>query len=206
MAARRRLRDWPLDRPSRLGRWGWGRFGSAGVKWRGLPILPMLGEPTLAARLRAAVIQRFARFFIAFAIASAMSASAHDHGVAGIEITQPWAPATTGQDVQVVYLSIKNRATLPDRLLRALSPVAAKVELHGVPDADGATKPVAELAIAAGQVLVLNATGPHLALLGLKRQLLEHQTFKLALEFDLAGRIVVDVVVAAAAASDPHRH
>jgi len=154
------------------------------------------------------VIQRFALFFIALAIASVMSASAHDHGVAGIEIAQPWAPATSGhgQDVQVVYLTIKNRATVPDRLLRALSPVAAKVELHGVPDADGRAKPVAELAIAAGQDLVLTATGPHLALLGLKRQLLEHQTFKLALEFDLAGRIVVDVVVAAAAASDPHRH
>jgi copper(I)-binding protein len=152
------------------------------------------------------VIQRCALFFIAVAIASVTSASAHDHGVAGIEIAQPWAPATTGQDLQVVYLTIRNRATMPDKLMRALSPVAAKVELHGVADASGEAKPIAELAIAAGQVLVLSSTGPHLALLGLKRQLLEHQTFKLALEFDLAGRIVVDVVVGPAAASDPHRH
>jgi periplasmic copper chaperone A len=166
----------------------------------------MLGDPTLPARLRAPVIQRFALFFIALAIASLTGASAHDHGVAGIEIAQPWAPATAGQDVQVVYLTIRNRATMPDRLMRALSPVAAKVELHGVADAGGEPKPISELAIGAGQVLVLSGTGPHLALLGLKRQLLEHQTFKLALEFDVAGRIVVDVVVGSAAASDPHQH
>jgi len=166
----------------------------------------MLGLPTLPARLRAAVIGRFAPFFIALAIASLSSASAHDHGVAGIEIAQPWAPATTGQDVQLVYLTIRNRAAMPDRLMRALSPVAAKVEMHGVGDAGGEPKPITELTIAAGQVLVLSASGPHLVLRGLKRQLLEHQTFKLALEFDVAGRIVVDVVVAAAAVGDPHRH
>jgi copper(I)-binding protein len=43
-------------------------------------------------------------------------------------------------------------------------------------------------------------------MVGLKRTLLENQTFKLALEFDGAGRIVVDVVVGPPAPSQPHRH
>ena len=132
---------------------------------------------------------------------------AHDHGPAPIEIVQPWAPAmAAGQDMQLVYLTIRNRANLPDRLMRALSPVATKVEFHGASADQGEPKPVAALPIGAGEDLVLSASGPHLAMVGLKRALLEHQTFKLALEFDVGGRIVVDVVVGPPAAAEPHRH
>jgi copper(I)-binding protein len=131
---------------------------------------------------------------------------AHDHAAPGVEIVQPWSPTMTGQDRQLVYLTIRNRASIPDRLLRALSPVAAKVELHGAPAHAAEPKPIAALAIGAGADLVLNGTGPHLALVGLKRPLLEKETFKLALEFDLAGRIVVDVVVGPPAPMHPHRH
>ena len=149
---------------------------------------------------------RFAFVLLALTASSIPHASAHDHGVVGIEIVQPWAPAMAGQDRQLVYLTIRNKTNVPDRLMRALSPVATTVELHAAPAADGEPKPIADLTIGAGQTLVLNGSGPHLALLGLKRSLLEHQTFKLALEFDVAGRIVVDVVVGPPAASDPHRH
>lgn len=132
---------------------------------------------------------------------------AHDHGPPGIEILEPWAPAMTGQEPQWVYLTIRNRSNVPDRLMRVLSPVAAKVELHAAgPAADGEPKPVAGLSIGAGQDLVLSPSGPHLAMIGLKRSLLENQTFKLALEFDGAGRILVDVVVGPPAPSHPHRH
>jgi periplasmic copper chaperone A len=135
------------------------------------------------------------------------SVRAHDHGPSAIEIVQPWAPVmAAGQDTQFVYLTVRNRANLPDRLMRALSPVASKVELHGASADRGEPKPVAALTIGAGEELVLSATGPHLAMVGLKRSLLEHQTFKLALEFDVGGRIVVDVVVGPPAAAEPHRH
>ena len=62
------------------------------------------------------------------------------------------------------------------------------------------------LSVGAGQDLVLSPGGPHLAMLGLKRTLLENQTFKLALEFDRAGRIIIDVIVGPPAPSNPHRH
>jgi copper(I)-binding protein len=143
-----------------------------------------------------------------FCCAGAMaSVMAHDHGPSAIEIVQPWAPAmAAGQEPQLVYLTIRNRASLPDRLMRALSPVASKVEFHAAGTDPGGPKPVDALMIGAGEDLVLSASGPHLAMVGLKRALLEHQTFKLALEFDVGGRIVVDVVVGAPAAADPHRH
>ena len=139
--------------------------------------------------------------------AGVASVLAHDHGPSPIEIVQPWAPATAaGQDTQLVYLTIRNRASLPDRLMRALSPIASKVEFHAAAAVHAEPQAVAALTIGAGEDLVLSASGPHLAMVGLKRALLEHQTFKLALEFDVGGRIVVDVVVGAPAQADPHRH
>ena len=150
--------------------------------------------------------QRLALALLAWLLSGLCWVTAHDHAAPGVEIVQPWAPAMTGQDRQLVYLTIRNRANIPERLLRALSPVAAKVELHDAPAHEAEPKPIAALAIGAGADLVLNGTGPHLALVGLKRPLLENQSFKLALEFDLAGRIVVDVVVGPPAPSNPHRH
>ena len=149
---------------------------------------------------------RVAFAFLAFLACAAVAARAHDHGPPGVEIVEAWAPATAqGQDQQLVYLTIRNRAAGPDRLFRAVSPVAAKVEIHGAAH-DGEPKPVADLAIGAGANLVLDPAGPHLALLGLKRVLLEKQTFKLALEFDAAGRIVIDVTVGPPNPNQPHHH
>jgi periplasmic copper chaperone A len=152
------------------------------------------------------VMKRSALVLLVWCAGAVASVMAHDHGPSTIEIVQPWAPAMAGQDLQLVYLTIRNRAAMPDRLMRALSPVAAKVEFHGASADQGEPKPVAALTIGAGEDLVLSATGPHLAMLGLKRALLEHQTFKLALEFDMGGRIVVDVVVGPPTAAEPHRH
>src|SRR5262249_19033257 len=73
---------------------------------------------------------RFAFVLLALTASSIPHASAHDHGVVGIEIVQPWAPAMAGQDRQLVYLTIRNKTNVPDRLMRALSPVATTVELH----------------------------------------------------------------------------
>src|SRR6185295_4530512 len=152
-------------------------------------------------------MKRLALVLLVWCAGAVAPVMAHDHGPSTIEIVQPWAPAmAAGQDMQLVYLTIRNRANLPDRLMRALSPVATKVEFHGASADQSEPKPVAALTIGAGEDLVLSATGPHLAMVGLKRTLLEHQTFKLALEFDVGGRIVVDVVVGSPAAADPHRH
>jgi copper(I)-binding protein len=89
-------------------------------------------------------------------------------------------------------------------LLRVQSPVAAKVELHAAGIDQPGPKPVAALSVGAPQDLVLSPSGPHLAMLGLKRTLFENQTFKLALEFDGAGRIIIDVIVGPPAPSTPH--
>jgi periplasmic copper chaperone A len=152
------------------------------------------------------MLKRFVLLMLFWLAPSSGALLAHDHGPSGIEILQPWAPAMSGQDPQLVYLTIRNRGNVPDRLMRALSPVAAKVELHAAAPQQGEPKPVEALSIGAGQELVLSPNGPHLAMVGLKRALLENQTFKLALEFDAAGRILVDVVVGPPAPNNPHHH
>jgi len=132
--------------------------------------------------------------------------AAHDHGTPAVEIVAASAPAMTGQDVQLVFLTLRNRANMADRLVHAVSPVASKVELRAAPSEDGQPKGVAGLTIGPGEQVVLTATGPHLELTGLKRQLLENQVFKLALEFEMSGRIVIDVLVGAPAAGAVHQH
>jgi copper(I)-binding protein len=151
------------------------------------------------------VLNRLALLLLVW-LASGNLLLAHEHGPPGIEILEAWAPAMSGQDPQLVYLTIRNRSTVPDRLMRVQSPVAAKVELHAAGTDQGAPKPVAGLTVGAGQDLVLSPSGPHLAMLGLKRTLLENQTFKLALEFDGGGRIIIDVMVGPSSRSNPHRH
>jgi periplasmic copper chaperone A len=151
------------------------------------------------------VLNRLALLLLVW-LAPAPVLLAHEHAPPGIEILAPWAPALSGQDAQLVYLTIRNRGNVPDRLVRVQSPVAAKVDLHAAGADQGEPKPVSGLSVGAGQDLVLSPSGPHLAMLGLKRTLLENQTFKLALEFAGAGRIIIDVIVGPPAPSNPHRH
>src|SRR5262245_3051041 len=169
------------------------------------PVLTVLFAATAIAGSRP-MLSRLALLIRLWLAPGTGSLRANDHGASAVEILQPWAPAMSGQDPQLVYLTIRNRASVPDRLVRVLSPVATKVELHAAAPNEGEPKPVAALSIGTGQDLVLGPSGPHLAMVGLKRTLLENQTFRLALEFDGAGRILVDVVVGAPAPSHPQRH
>ena len=46
---------------------------------------------------------------------------AHEHAAPGIEILEPWAPVMA-EDLQLVYLTIRNRGSMADRLMRVQSP------------------------------------------------------------------------------------
>jgi len=139
-------------------------------------------------------------------LAGVSPAAAHDHGTPAVEILAATAPAMTGENVQLVFLTLRNQANMADRLVRAVSPVASKVELRAPASDDGQPKSVPGLTIGPGEQLALTATGPHLELTGLKQQLLENQVFKLALEFEMSGRIVIDVLVGAPVAGAVHQH
>jgi hypothetical protein len=77
------------------------------------------------------------------------------------------------------------------------------VEIH---EPGKESKSVAAVLIDAGKDLELSSTGHYLLLLtGVSRRLQVHDRFKIALEFERGGRVVVDVVVEDAA-SPQHRH
>jgi copper(I)-binding protein len=99
-------------------------------------------------------------------------------------------------------MTIKNRSDAGDRLIGARARVASKVEIH---EPGKESKSVAAVPIDAGKDLELSSTGHYLLLTGMSSRLQVHDRFKIALEFERVGRVVVDVVVED---TDPaqHRH
>ena len=129
----------------------------------------------------------------------------HDHGAKGIEIVHAWAPVMIEADTKstTVYMTIKNRSGSSDRLIGARAKVATKIEIH---EPGNESKSVATVAIDAGKDLELSTTGPYLFLTGVSRQLQLHDSFKMALEFERVGRVVVDVIVEDPTTPEQHRH
>jgi len=141
--------------------------------------------------------------FVAAAVAP-LAAMAHDHGAKGIEVVHAWAPAMSEADTKstAVYMTIKNRSGAGDRLIGARARVASKVEIH---EPNKVSKSVAAVPIDAGKDLELSSTGHYLLLTGVNSRLQVRDRFKTALEFERAGRVVVDVIVEDAAPAQ-HRH
>ena len=141
--------------------------------------------------------------FIAVGLAAA-SASAQHHGhyeAGDILIMEPFAtPTPPGAKIGAAYVaSMQNKGQQADRLLRAHSSAAGRVELHsGEIGADGIMRmrelddmplpPKTTLQMAPGR-------GNHLMLMGLARPLKAGDRFAMTLEFERAGKVEVEVVV-----------
>ena len=137
-------------------------------------------------------------------------AVAHSHKKKGLEIVHPWTAAMTEErTVNVpVYMTLKNRTNTAERLLRATTPLADKVELIEPHSHGSMTMPsvAADLKIPRGGDLVLNAKGPHLLLSGVKKRLNAYDSFNLTLVFERAGQMVVEVMIEEAEVVEPHKH
>ena len=148
------------------------------------------------------------RYLLCLLLAAAVvpPAAAHSHKKKWLEIVHPWTSETVqkGATTARVFMTIKNRGRVPDRLISASTPRADKVELAAVEDAARDGTSAAPFSIAPGKELVLHAKGQHLVLTGAKKAFHAYDDFKMALVFEKAGRIVVDVVVEEA--EPEHRH
>jgi periplasmic copper chaperone A len=121
-----------------------------------------------------------------------------------IEIGQPWARATPGKShLGAVYLTI--RSPVADRLVAASTPAAARAELHESAMAGMVMKmrPLAAVALPAGQSVAFAPGGMHIMLLGLKAPLRAGQSFPLTLTFAGAGPQTVTVMVGKVGATGP---
>jgi copper(I)-binding protein len=116
----------------------------------------------------------------------------HSHKRKSLEIVHPYTFATEkGAATAQVFMVMKNSGSVPERLLSASTPRAAKVELAV---ADGAAKDAA-FTVGPGKSLVLGPKGGHLVLTGVKKAFTAYGDFKMTLVFEKSGRMVVDVMV-----------
>ena len=117
---------------------------------------------------------------------------------AGLTVTNAWSRSTPpGVTVGVAYFTLKNDTSKSDRLLRISSPIAEKAQVHRTEVQGGIARmrEVAVLHVDAGQELRFEPNGMHVMLMGLRKPLVEGQSFELDLVFEVAGARKVKVVV-----------
>jgi copper(I)-binding protein len=137
-------------------------------------------------------MKRFKRGLCLLACLAALgSAAAHEYYGKGFTLVHPWAepsaPAATSADVFMNFDNVEQ----PDRLLRADSELAQRVEVRG---RDG--KPAAK-GIEIGPQTVLKPGAARLVLIGLKQPLETGRSYPLALTFEKSGTMRVMVSIGA---------
>jgi copper(I)-binding protein len=138
----------------------------------------------------------FKSFLAAVALALATPATAQN----GVQVVDPYvrvsgAMAKSG----AAFMVIENHAGSEDRLVKAASDVAQRVELHThKADASG-TMQMLEVpegfAIPASGSHALARGGDHVMFLGLTRSLAHGDVVQVTLTFEKAGEVVVDIPV-----------
>jgi copper(I)-binding protein len=146
----------------------------------------------LAAALRAASLA------LAFVGTGAL---AHGATIGAIEIGHPYAtPSLPGTSNGAAYFAmLENTGDAADRLVRATTPVAARVEMHTMAvDAQGVMRmrEIDGIALAPhAKIRMRPGMGMHLMLVGLKEPLKDGARFPMTLEFERAGKVDVTVNV-----------
>ena len=135
---------------------------------------------------------------VALLLAFATTSVAADAVTSALTVRDAWARATPpGAGVAAAYLTIVGGA-VPDRLVGASTDRAAMTRIHSVAESDGMARmrEADEIAIPAGQRIVLAPNGLHLMLMDLKQPLVAGQRFTVTLRFAHAGarEVGVDVV------------
>jgi copper(I)-binding protein len=118
--------------------------------------------------------------------------------VAQIKIENAWARATPpGAKIAAGYMTIRNDASAPDRLIAATSPAAEKVETH-VTMKEGDVfrmRQVKGYDVPARGSFELKPGGAHLMLVNIKAPLQEGAKVPLTLRFERAGEVETELQV-----------
>jgi copper(I)-binding protein len=102
-----------------------------------------------------------------------------------------------GDAVGAVYLTIRNSAGAPDRLLKASSAIAKNVELHTmIKNGDVMEmRQVEAIDVPANGEVALKPGSFHVMLIGLNKELKPGDTFDVTLQFAQAGSVTVQASV-----------
>lgn len=124
---------------------------------------------------------------------------------AEVVVTDPWARASILADRPgAAYLTLQSETG--DRLIAIRTPAADHVMLHSTEtDAGGVSRMVhiEALDLPRGEPVTLGPGGMHLMLMALTAKLEEGGAFPLALTFETAGEISVEVPILGVAATGP---
>ena len=136
-----------------------------------------------------------------------LAPAAHAQGVrAGdLHITGAWARASVVQN-GAAYLTVENRGATADRLVAVETAVAASPQIHEHKMEGGVMRMgrvEGGVEIPPGEIVTLRPGGYHLMLIGLKRRLVEGESFEVTLRFERAGAVGLTVPVLAAGSQGP---
>ena len=132
---------------------------------------------------------------------------AEDVRAGDLLITQAWSRATPGgAKIAGGYLTIENKGTAPDRLIKGTADISGKVEVHEMAMNNGVMT-MRELdkglAIEPGKTVKLAPGGYHLMLMDLKGALKQGDKVAVTLEFEKAGKVTVPFDVQGVGAQAP---
>jgi copper(I)-binding protein len=122
-----------------------------------------------------------------------------------IVVSEPWARATPGPvRIGVAYMTIANRGSAPDRLLRVETPAAERAELHTTVVQNGVMqmRPVESVALPPGHTVQFAPGSMHIMLVELKAPLEEGGRFDMRLIFERTGGVDIQVPILAVGASE----
>ena len=129
--------------------------------------------------------------------------------MAQVTITDAWTRATApGAKIAAGYMTIKNAAKTPDKLLSASSPSAERVETHvTVKEGDiFRMREVKGYEIPASGSFELKPGGAHLMLVNVKAPLKEGDKVPLTLRFERAGQVKTELQVGRLTDTGKHSH
>lgn len=132
--------------------------------------------------------------------------SAAEFKVGKLVVDAPWARATPGKARSgVVYLTISNQGSGPDKLLSVSTPVAKRAHIHSSQMKDGmmTMRPIGALTLRPNSSVLLRPGGMHVMLMGLQAALKRGGSFQMTLTFEKSGSLTVPVRVEKIGAQAP---
>jgi periplasmic copper chaperone A len=118
-----------------------------------------------------------------------------------IDISRPWARTGSAAELRAAgFMTLANKGKEADRLVAAQSPLAEKIEIHGIKvvGSDIAMRPLERgVGLPADTTITLQPRGYHLLLQGLKTPLAQGQRVPVTLTFEKAGTRQVELTVEA---------
>ncbi len=122
------------------------------------------------------------------------AAAAHSIKVGDIAIGHSWALPSRQTDGQV-FFPVVNNGEAADQLIAARSDICGLIELRQNNRYDD--PPLKSVMLEPGKPVPMRPTARHLRLVGLRKPLIENDSFKIILDFLNAGEVEIVVIVGA---------